>query len=43
MHHIVSHLQLGKILDLLTLELPAALLFFLLRPENVALRDDHEF
>ena len=43
MHHIVAHLQFGKILDLLAFKLPAALLFFLLRPENVALRDDHEF
>ena len=43
MHHIVAHLQFGEILDLLAFKLPAALLFFLLRPENVALRDDHEF
>ena len=43
MHHIVAHLQFGEILDLLAFKLPAAFLLFLLRPENVALRDDHEF
>ena len=43
MHHIVAHLQFGEILDLLAFKLPAAFLLFLLRSENVALRDDHEF